>query len=103
MVGEILGRVEHSPEALWARPGSRVPRAVTGINNLVPGPLVIGPDRPLDVGIGDNEEAPALHVAAGRRGCPGFEDLADQLRRHRVRLQSTHRSGRSDDLEQIPG
>ena len=63
MVGEILGRVEHSPEALWARPGSRVPRAVTGINNLVPGPLVIGPDSLLDVGIGDNEEAPALRVA----------------------------------------
>jgi hypothetical protein len=53
VIGEILGRVEHSPEALWACPGSRVLRAVAGINNLIPGSLVIGPDRLLDLGIGD--------------------------------------------------
>jgi hypothetical protein len=56
VVGEILGSVEHSPEALWgSSQGQRVPRAVTRINNLVPGPLVIDPNRLLDVAISDNE------------------------------------------------
>src|SRR6266851_1712514 len=63
MVGQILGCIEHSQKALAARSGSRITCAIPARDVLVPGPLVVGPDRPLDLGVFDDKEPPALHVA----------------------------------------
>src|SRR6516164_7184642 len=82
----------------WAASSIRVNRS-----GLVPGALVVGPHRLLDHGVPDDEEPPALHVAARRRTDARLQNFSDQLGRHGVWLQAPHRSGRRHDLEQVWG
>src|SRR6516164_2673547 len=82
----------------WAASSIRVNRS-----GLVPGALVVGPHRLLDHGVPDDEEPPALHIAARRRTDARLQNFSDQLGRHGVWLQAPHRSGRRHDLEQVWG
>jgi hypothetical protein len=70
-------------------------------NPLVPSALVVGPDSLLDLGIPDDEEPPALHIAAARGADTGLQNLSDQFGRHQVWLQRPHRPGGPNDLEQV--
>ena len=50
VVGQILGGVEHPPKPLGVGSGGWFAGAISRADHLVPGPLVVGPDRLLDPG-----------------------------------------------------
>src|SRR5271169_2654007 len=64
---QILGRVEQPQKSLAAHPRGRFTGPITRCNLLVPGTLVIGPDRQLDLGVPDHEKPPPLHVTTAWR------------------------------------
>src|SRR6267378_4210139 len=75
VIGQILGRVEHPPKALGAGSGSRFAGPISRRDHFIPGPLVVVPDRLLDLRVANDEEPPALHVAAGRRRHARFKNF----------------------------
>jgi hypothetical protein len=52
------------------------------------------------LGLADRDEEPGLAIAATGRERAGFADLANQLRRHRVRLEASDGARRADAFEQ---
>src|SRR5580704_11317379 len=84
-------------------PGAGSPAPISWRDLLIPGALIQGPDRLLDLRIADYQEAPALHISATRGTHARFEDLPDQFVWHRVWFQTPHRPGGSDDFEQVGG
>src|SRR5947207_3422345 len=72
-MGEVFRRVEHPQEPVAASARSGFACTVPWGNDLIPSAPIERPNRLLDLGIADDEEAPSLHVAAARRADTGFE------------------------------
>jgi hypothetical protein len=64
VIGKILGRIEHPPKALGPCSGGRFACAIPRCNYLIPGPLVVGPDRLLDLGVADDKAYAARAVVS---------------------------------------
>jgi hypothetical protein len=79
--GQIFCRIEQSQKSLAAQAGSRFTSPTPGRNLLVPGPLVIGPNCPFDLGVLDHEEPPTLHISAARRTNTHLHTSAFPIRR----------------------
>src|SRR5215831_8121982 len=79
-------------------PGAGIARPIPRGDLFIPGALIQGPDRLFDLAVSDDQEPPPLHIAAARRTDPRFQNLPDQIVRHRVWFQPPHRSGGPDDL-----
>ena len=101
MLGQMLGRGALAQEALAVDAGRRRGRAIMRAHHLVERLLVPDLHRLLDGSVLDDEEAPALRVAAVGGALPGLEDLAEQRIGHRVRLQAPHGARRMNDLEEV--
>src|SRR5215467_1256871 len=101
VIGQVLDRGVLPVVLLAGDAGRRVAFEIARSNDLVEGPLVPDLHGLLDLPILDDQEPPALCVAAVGRADAGLEDLPDQLVGNGVRLQPAHGAHVLHGLEKV--
>ena len=101
MLRQIFHRTMLAGIAIRHHPRRRSAGGIPRTDNLLECLLVPDLHGLLDCRVFDDQEPPFLGIPPIGRGSPGFEDLLDQLIRHRVRLQPPHRPRCSNDFKEI--